>query len=198
MMRNGAEGNWADYWALMDPGANDPDYTRQMTEIPDGLRGVLSRLEIGIKEYFGTSNPGLVNMGRSAEQGMKNFFGKLFNYEPWENFKAEEFNKAYVEADTMNAIHRTETAIVGSIKDGFNSFFGLNQKAAQTGRQTTEKAKSNNNNYGTQNYGAVTENYNFNIGTVGENISIDELTDRVTSAIQGLFQGNINAVKKGR
>ena len=84
------------------------------------------------------------------------------------------------------------------IDDSWNNFFGLNQKAAQTGRQTTEKAKSNNNNYGTQNYGAVTENYNFNIGTVGENISIDELTDRVTSAIQGLFQGNINAVKKGR
>lgn len=196
MTRNGADGNWADYWALLDPGANDPDYTRQMAEIPGGLRGVLSRLEIGIREYFGTSNPGLVNMGRSAEQGLKNFFGKLFNYEPWETFKAEEFNKAYVEADTMNAIHRMEVGIVNSVKDGFNNFFGLNQKAAQTGRQTTEKAKSNNNNYGTQNYGAVTENYNFNIGTVGENISLDDMVDRVTSAIKGLFTGNINAYKK--
>ena len=198
MTRNGADGNWADYWALLDPGANDPDYTRQMAEIPGGLRGVLSRLEIGIREYFGTSNPGLVNMSRSAEQGLKNFFGKLFNYEPWETFKAEEFNKAYVEADTMNAIHRAEVGIVNSVKDGFNNFFGLNQKAAQTGRQTTEKAKSNNNNYGTQNYGAVTENYNFNIGTVGENISLDDMVDRVTSAIKGMFTGNINAYKKSQ
>ena len=109
MTRNGADGNWADYWALLDPGANDPDYTREMAEIPGGLRGILSRLEICVREYFGTSNPGIVNGVRSAEQSLKNFFGKMFNYEPWETYQAEPFNKAYVEADTMNAIHKTAT-----------------------------------------------------------------------------------------
>ena len=199
MTRNGADGNWADYWALLDPGANDPDYTRQMAEIPDGLLGVLYKLEIGIREYFGTSNPGLVNMGRSAEQGLKNFFGKLFNYEPWETFKAEEFNKAYVEAKTIGGIHQGLVNLGNKIEDSWNSFLGLNQKAAKTGNQTTDKAKSNNNNnYGTQNYGAVTENYNFNIGTVGENISLDEMADRVVSAIKGMFTTSVTSVTKNR
>ena len=169
-----------------------------MRYVPDGLLGVLYKLEIGIREYFGTSNPGLVNMGRSAEQGLKNFFGKLFNYEPWETFKAEEFNKAYVEAETIGGIHQGLVNLGNKIEDSWNNFFGLNQKAAQTGKQTTEKAKSNNNNYGTQNYGAVTENYNFNIGTVGENISLDDMVDKVTSAIKGLFTGNINSYKKSQ
>ncbi len=197
MTRNGADGNWADYWALLDPGANDPDYTRQMAEIPGGLRGVLSRLEIGIREYFGTSNFGLANMGRSAEQGFKNFFGKLFNYEPWENFKAESFNKSYVEADTMNAIHKTEVAVVNGIKDGFNNFFGLNQKAAQTGRQTTERANSNS---GSEKNRALSQIFNItlDIEKFGESIGIDEVTDKVVSSIKGLFQGNINAYTKSQ
>jgi hypothetical protein len=77
-----------------------------------------------------------------------------------------------------------------TITEGFNemkSLFGLNRKAAEMGAKTTASAKSNNNNYGTQNYGAVTENYNFNIGTVGESISLDEMTDKVVSSIKGLF-----------
>jgi hypothetical protein len=29
MTRNGADGNWVDYWALLNPGGNDPRYTHK-------------------------------------------------------------------------------------------------------------------------------------------------------------------------
>ena len=195
---NGVEGNWKNRWALEDPGANDPNYSYPMEEIPDGLRGVLSKMEIEIRKYFGNSDMGLVNTAGRIEQGFKNFFGKLFKNDDWANYKFTGFNPAHTQADTMNAIHRTEVSVVNGIKEGFNNFFGLNRKAAETGAKTTANAKSNSTNYGTQNYGAVTENYNFNIGTVGESISLDEMVDKVSSAIKGMFSGNINAVKKGR
>jgi hypothetical protein len=81
----------------------------------------------------------------------------------------------------------------------FTSKSTNNTRAADMGRATTEKAKSNMNNYGTQNYGAVTENYNFNIGTVGENISLDDMVDRVSSAIRGLFTSDgVGGLQKKR
>jgi hypothetical protein len=86
---------------------------------------------------------------------------------------------------------------LNTIADFFDGGTLTNTRAAQTGYRTTEKAKSNMNNYGTQNYGAVTENYNFNIGTVGENISLDEMVERVSSAIKGLFTPSTNSVKLG-
>ena len=62
----------------------------------------------------------------------------------------------------------------------------------------TKGIKNGSNIGGTQNYGAVTENYNFNIGTVGENISLDDMVDKVTSAIKGLFTPNgVTYAKKG-
>jgi hypothetical protein len=86
---------------------------------------------------------------------------------------------------------------LNTIADFFDGGTLTNTRAAQTGYRTTEKAKSNMNNYGTQNYGAVTENYNFNIGTVGENISLDDMVERVSSAIKGLFTPSTNSVKLG-
>lgn len=197
MTSNGADGNWAKYWALLNPGGNDPNYTREMQELPGGLRGVLSKLEIGIREYFGTSNTGIVNMGRSSEQSVKNFLGKLFKYEPWETFEAEPFSKAYVEADTMNAIHEAEVGIVNGIKEGFNNFFGLNQKAAQNGSKTTDSVKSNSSS---EKSGILSQIFNItlDIEKFGESIGIDEVTDKVVTSIKGLFQGNINGFKKSQ
>ena len=136
-------------------------------------------------------------MGRSSEQSVKNFLGKLFKYEPWETFEAEPFSKAYVEADTMNAIHNAEVGIVNSIKDGFNNFFGLNQKAAQNGSKTTDSVKSNSSS---EKSGILSQIFNItlDIEKFGESIGIDEVTDKVVTSIKGLFQGNINGFKKSQ
>jgi hypothetical protein len=181
---NGVDGNWANYWALLNPGANDPNYTYPQQEIPDGLWGVLYKLEIGMKKYFGNSNLGLVNGAGRIEESFKNFFGKMFGYDEWANYDFTGFNPAHVESTIFSGVKNATDDMKIWFASGFDKL--------------TKGVKSGTNIGGTQNYGDITSNYNFNIGTVGENISIDELTDRVTSAIQGLFQGNINAVKKGR
>lgn len=203
---NGVDGNWANYWALKDPGANDPNYAYPEQEIPDGLWGVLYKLEIGIKKYFGNSNLGLVNGAERVEVGFKNFFGKLFGIEEWANAKAQGFNPAHVDPSFFSGLKQGVDDLTAATTQGWENFKGLfaskstnNTRAADMGRATTEKAKSNMNNYGTQNYGAVTENYNFNIGTVGENISLDDMVDRVSSAIRGLFTSDgVGGLQKKR
>ena len=202
---NGVDGDWANYWALKDPGANDPNYSYPEQEIPDGLLGVLYKLEIGISKYFGNSNLGLVNGAGRAEQALKNFFGKIFGIEDWANYEFTGFNPAHTQAETMGSIHEWELGFAERSNQRWNKILDLfdgdlnNKKAARTGQQTTEKAKSNMNNYGTQNYGAVTENYNFNIGTVGESISLDDMVEKVSSAIKGLFTSDgVSGLQKKR
>ena len=196
---NGVEGNWKNRWALEDPGANDPNYAYPMEEIPDGLRGILSRIEIETKKYFINSDMGIANTFGRIGNFFKRGVGKLIGNEEWANEQFTGYDPAHTQADTMNAIHKTEVAVVNGIKEGFNNFFGLNRKAEATGAKTTSSAKSNNtNNYGTQNYGSVTENFNFNIGTVGESINLDEMVDRVSSAIRQMFTPNVNYATKSR
>ena len=202
---NGVDGDWANYWALKDPGADDPNYSYPEQEIPDGLLGVLYKLEIGISKYFGNSNLGLVNGAGRAEQALKNFFGKIFGIEDWANYEFTGFNPAHTQAETMGSIHEWELGFAERSNQRWNKLLDLfdgdlnNKKAARTGQQTTEKAKSNMNNYGTQNYGAVTENYNFNIGTVGESISLDDMVEKVSSAIKGLFTSDgVGSLQKKR
>lgn len=181
---NGVDGNWANYWALLNPGANDPNYAYPQQEIPDGLWGVLYKLEMGIKEYFGNSNLGLVNGAGRIEQSIKNFFGKMFGYDKWANYNFSGFNPAHVESTFFAGIKNTTDDLKTWVTSGFDNL--------------TKGIKNSNSIGGTQNYGAVTENYNFNIGTVGENISLDDMVDRVTSAIKGLFTPDgVTYAKKG-
>lgn len=173
---NGVDGNWANYWALVNPRGNDPRYSYPEQEIPDGLWGVLYKLEIGIKKYFGNSNLGLVNGAGRIEESFKNFFGKMFGYDEWANYDFTGFNPAHVESTVFGGIKNTTDDIKAWFASGFDNL--------------TKGIKSGTNIGGTQNYGAVTENYNFNIGTVGESISLNEMIDKVTSAIKGLFTPN--------
>ena len=173
---NGVDGNWANYWALVNPRGNDPRYSYPEQEIPDGLWDVLYKLEIGIKKYFGNSNLGLVNGAGRIEESFKNFFGKMFGYDEWANYDFTGFNPAHVESTVFGGIKNTTDDIKAWFASGFDNL--------------TKGIKSGTNIGGTQNYGAVTENYNFNIGTVGESISLNEMIDKVTSAIKGLFTPN--------
>ncbi len=208
---NGADGKWANYWALLNPGANDPNYAHKYQDIPEGLWGALYRLEIGIKEQFGTNNPGLVNMGRLSEQKIKNFLGKMFNYDDWANFTATEYQRGKEESTVVAGLYEGVAKPAKEFGQGVAEAVGLDKifggkgqqtstytKQEEEGKKTTDKVKSLGDNYGTQKYGDWTENYNFNIGTVGENISLDEMTDKVVSALKGLFQGNTNVVQKSR
>jgi hypothetical protein len=181
---NGVDGNWANYWALLNPGANDPNYAYPQQEIPDGLWGILYNLEIGIKKYFGNSNLGLVNGAGRIEESFKNFFGKLFGYDEWANYDFTGFNPAHTESTVFSGIKNTTDDIKAWFASGFDNL--------------TKGNKGGTNIGGTQNYGAVTENYNFNIGTVGENIGLDEMVDKVVSAIKGMFTTNVNYATKGR
>jgi hypothetical protein len=113
---NGVDGNWANYWALLDPGANDPNYTHPMREIPDGLLGVLYKLEIALRKNSIRNNPDLLNRGGRIEEGFKNFFGKLFGNEEWANYKFEGYNPAYADADVMGSIHDWELGFAARSK----------------------------------------------------------------------------------
>jgi hypothetical protein len=80
---NGLDGQWADYWALLDPGADDPDYAEPDPVIPDGLAGVLWKLEHGIREYIARSDGGLIDTFGHAGEKIANGLGDLFGIESW-------------------------------------------------------------------------------------------------------------------
>lgn len=182
---NGVDGDWANYWALKDPGANDPNYAYPEQEIPDGLWGVLYRMEINFKKYFANSDPDLINRGGRIEESFKNFFGKLFGNEEWANYKYEGVNPSRVQSTTVAGMKEFSD----NTKEWFASGF----------EKISSKAKNGFNVGGTQNYGAVTENYNFNIGTVGESVSLDDMVERVSSAIRGLFASDgVGGLQKKR
>jgi hypothetical protein len=49
----------------------------------------------------------------------------------------------------------------------------------------------------TENNGVETMNIHFNIGNVGENISLDDMVDKVTVAFKEMFTGKTNLLKVG-
>jgi hypothetical protein len=119
---------------------------------------------------------GLVNTGGRIGQGFKNFFGKLFGYDEWANYEFTGFNPAHTDSTVFSGIKYTTDSIGAWFSKGFDNLTKGIKSAVDTNR--------------TQSYRAVTENYNFNIGTVGESISLNEMIDKVTSAIKGLFTPN--------
>ena len=178
---NGVDGNWANYWALLNPGGKDPRYGTPEQEIPDGIWGVLYRLESGIKTYFSNSDLGLVNMFGRADQGVKNFFGKLFGNDELANYKY----------DGPNNNSTLFSGIKGSLDDA----------AAWATRNISNPLKDLIKTFEPQNNGDDNRNINIivEIDKFGESIGLDELTDSVVSTVKSLFYPNgVAQAKKGR
>lgn len=184
---NGVSGEWADYWALLNPGADDPDYATPMPEIPDGIWGVLYRIETSIGKYFGSSNMGLWNAGERLEVGLKNILGDVFNIEEWANATAKGFHREDVIGKNtltlMNGWNKLSEGLLGIADFGNKTSQSLTNRAGYNRHQ-------NNGDNNISNY--------FNIGTVGENISLDDMVDKVSSALREVFSAGTNIVHHGR
>lgn len=184
---NGISGEWADYWALLNPGADDPDYATPMPEIPDGIWGVLYRIETSIGKYFGSSNMGLWNAGERLEVGLKNILGDVFNIEEWANATAKGFHREDVIGKNtltlMNDWNKLSEGLLGIADFGNKTSQSLTNRAGYNRHQ-------NNGDNNISNY--------FNIGTVGENISLDDMVDKVSSALREVFSAGTNIVHHGR
>ena len=184
---NGISGEWADYWALLNPGADDPDYATPMPEIPDGIWGVLYRIETSIGKYFGSSNMGLWNAGERLEVGLKNILGDVFNIEEWANATAKGFHREDVIGKNtltlMNGWNKLSEGLLGIADFGNKTSQSLTNRAGYNRHQ-------NNGDNNISNY--------FNIGTVGENISLDDMVDKVSSALREVFSAGTNIVHHGR
>ena len=90
--RNGVTGEWGKYWALLDPGEDDP-----ANATPDPwadrdvgvLLGLILKIERAIGSYFSMSDQGLITGAGRLGQIVKNGLGKLFGIEDWANYKYE-------------------------------------------------------------------------------------------------------------
>ena len=184
---NGVDGNWANYWALQDPGADDPNYAYPDQEIPEGLWGVLYKLEIGIKKYFANSDPDLIDRGGRMGQAFKNFFGKLFGNEEWANYKYEAVNAAHVQSTTFAGMKK----LSDDTKEWFKSLFSSNESY---GNKTSRNLTGN----GAQNIGDINTTNYFQIGNVGETVSLDEMVDRVAEKFKDMFSIGNNVLGRSR
>jgi hypothetical protein len=90
---NGVAGEWADYWALLNPGADDPDYATPDPDIPEGILGVLWNIESSLRNYFiksdGALFDGFGHMGEKIANGLGDLLGidSLSNYDYITNSK---------------------------------------------------------------------------------------------------------------
>ena len=178
---NGVDGNWANRWALENPGANDPNYSTPQQEIPEGIWGVLYNLESSIKTYFSNSDLGLVNMFGRADQGVKNFFGKLFGNDELANFKYDGPNNNSTFFSGIKGIY--DDASAWATKNFGNPLKDL-----------IKIFESQNNGVDNRNINIIVE-----IDKFGESIGLDELTDSVVSTVKSLFYPNgVAQTRKGR
>ena len=182
---NGVDGNWKNRWALDDPSADDPNYAYPEQEIPEGIWGVLYSMEIMFKKYFVNSNLGLANGIGRVDEAFKNAFGKLFGNEELANYNFEGYKAEQVQS----------------------TFFAGLKKAGDDAAEWFAKAFSKNSNSaknlafntgGNQSYGDTNINNTFTIGTVGESISLDDMVDKVSNAIKGMFTSPINSLQRSR
>ena len=182
---NGVDGNWKNRWALDEPGADDPNYAYPEQEIPEGVWGVLYSMEIMFKKYFVNSNLGIANGIGRIDEAFKNAFGKLFGNEELANYNFEGYKAEQVQS----------------------TFFAGLKKAGDDAAEWFAKAFSKNSNNaksfalnagGNQNYGDTNINNTFTIGTVGESVSLDDMVDKVSNAIKGMFTSPINSLQKSR
>jgi hypothetical protein len=181
---NGVNGDWANYWALKDPGANDPNYAQPEVEIPDGIWGVLYKFEMLLRERSINNNPDLINRAGRTEQAFKNFFGKMFGNDEWANYKYEYTSPAHVQPTVAMGMKETSDSIKSWFANGLSGIIKDSKGSVSVG--------------GTQNNGDQNITNYFNIGTVGENISLDDMVDRVVEKFRDLFSIDNNVLGRSR
>lgn len=175
---NGLDGQWADYWALLDPGADDPDYAEPDPVIPDGLAGVLWKLEHGIREYFARSDGGLIDTFGHAGEKIANGLGDLFGIDSWSAYNYETVMRGDVGApmtDFFVGLDRKTDAF-------FDDLLGRGNKYTQNLTNKGMVTPSESNRVGDN-------NFNFNVGTLLG--GFDDFVDRVVGAISKTFSGNV-------
>jgi hypothetical protein len=166
----------------------DPKYGTAEEELLPGIWGVLQKLELGLKKGSLNNNPDLVHRGGRMEQWFKNGLGKLFGNDEWANYVYEPQNAATV----------TSPVTHGMKEDWDNMISWFSGSGSKTRSQISSNAKSISlNSGGTQNYGDTNVNNNFNIGTVGESVSLDDLTNRMTNIFKDMFSTGNNVLKNG-
>ena len=183
---NGVTGKYKNQWALDNPGANDPNYSQEQ-ELPPGLLGKLAEAEIERKKRRLNNNPDLVHRMGRAEQSIKNFWGKLFGNDDWANYVYQYETASTVTSDIADRYNRRMARKEeGSIwaNNGFSNIAG-NAKNLSI------------NSGGTQNYGDSNVNNYFNIGSVGESVSLDDMANRVANIFKNMFSTGNNVLRNG-
>ena len=181
---NGVTGEWADYWALLNPRADDPDYATQKPEVPEGIWGILYELETTLTKYFGSSNTGLWNMGERFTVGIQNVLGKAFNIEEWANATAESFARE----DVVGNITLAAKDSWDNLTNNFLDMLSFGNKTGQSLTVNNTGIKSDSNE-------GVTNKFDIFIDTfIGEDSYAATLADRIssmfTTGIPGLQSGN--------
>ena len=185
---NGVTGDWKNAWALRNPGGADPRYAFPEEEQLNGIWGVLQKLEVNLKKNSIHNNPDIINRGGRLEESFKNFFGKLFGNDEWANYQYVPTNAAHVTASTTMGMKEDW--------DNITAWLTGNNSSARSRIASNAKTISLNSG-GTQNYGDTNVNNHFNIGSVGESVSLDDLTNRMTNIFKDMFSTGNNVLRNG-
>lgn len=145
--RNGVTGEWGKYWALLDPGQDDPAsaYVNPWDSRDVGfiLKGIVG-IENAINKYFILSDYGLANMAGRIEAAFKNTIGKLFGIEEWANYEFTGYRADHMNTPVSDALYKAGAAIGIYEKEPDNSTYKSHYNYGnQTGSgiSTTEKVK---------------------------------------------------------
>lgn len=166
--RNGVTGEWGKYWALLNPGQDDPStaYVNPWDSRDVGflLKGILA-IESAINKYFILSDYGLANMAGRIEAAFKNTIGKLFGIEEWANYKFEGYRADHVNAPISEGLYDIGTAI------------GIYEK---------EPDNSTYKSYGTETSGRISKTENVKDTMYDIDLYIGEIFDSTGDAIDAL------------
>ena len=112
--RNGVTGEWGKYWALLNPGQDDPDsaYVNPWDSRDVGLLlGGIVAIENAINRYFILSDYGLANMAGRIEAAFKNAIGKLFGIEEWANYEFTGYRADHMNTPVADVLWNAGVAI---------------------------------------------------------------------------------------
>lgn len=172
---NGVDGQWADYWALVNPGANDPNYTTPEPEIPDGLAGVLWKLENTLRTGLFRSEGGLFDSFGYMGEKIANGIGDLLGIDSLANYDYESVIVKNAGAPITDFFVGLGEQMFAKISDqGNRQIQSLTKDTKATGQQTN---------------GEVNQEFNFTVGTLLG--GFDDFVDRVVGAISKSFSGNV-------
>lgn len=182
---NGVDGNWKNRWALDEPGADDPNYAYPEQEIPEGVWGVLYSMEIMFKKYFVNSDHGLANGIGRVDEAFKNAFGKLFGIEELANYNFEDHKAEQV-----------QSTFFAGLKEASDNMSAAIAKIFETGNKTTRSVAFNSG--GNQTYGDTIINNQIAIDTLGYDVSLDEVANKLFGRLTEMFTSPINSLQRSR